>query len=154
MSAKIHAAVVQYQKDHDADQLSAAILAILRVAYEDTGADEEDIDDALDEQKEYLAGFMQDVDNDKLSDDQMDARALLYAGSVYAFTQLTNLRAAASEADPTAVQTWHTDPNAEHCEDCEALDGVQHTAQEWLDLGLYPGCGQNQCLGNCRCGLD
>lgn len=150
--AVLAALAAKYQKDHDRGAFVQGVLGALRTAYEETGATDDEVDEAVDEQSEYVDGLADDLAGGQVSDAQLDARLQLYGGSVYALQQQVQVSQAADDEDPD--MTWHIDPNAENCEDCLALDGVTKKASEWEAEGLTPGSGQTQCLGNCRCRLE
>ena len=61
-------------------------------------------------------------------------------------------------AYPKDRYIWHLGATEQHCSTCASLDGVIHTAQEWLDLGLHPGQPPNgalECGGwRCDCSLE
>lgn len=47
---------------------------------------------------------------------------------------------------------WVWNPDKDHCEDCQRLNGQVHTSEQWLDSGLYPKSTQLKCSGfNCGC---
>jgi hypothetical protein len=56
-------------------------------------------------------------------------------------------------AYPKDRYVWNLGATEEHCSTCASLDGVIHTAQEWLDLGYHPGSPPNDALecGGWRC---
>ncbi len=61
-------------------------------------------------------------------------------------------------AYPKDRYVWRLGATEQHCSTCASLDGVIHTAQEWLDLGLHPGQPPNgalECGGwRCDCSLE
>lgn len=46
---------------------------------------------------------------------------------------------------------WDWSPEAQHCGDCEELNGQVRKASEWKAANLYPGNPALACRGFCRC---
>jgi hypothetical protein len=56
-----------------------------------------------------------------------------------------------ASADNDTVMTWRAKGGPAMCEDCDTLDG-----QTWFlsAVPFWPGEGETQCAGNCRCSLE
>lgn len=111
---------------------------------------------AKDGEAPFLQGFMDDISNGRYIDDegnwklgQIKQRASLYVGK---------MRGTASEAwakaAPLDERVYWVMLAMEHCTDCPEMAALtaskEFTASE---LWAYPGSGDTQCLGNCRCVL-
>lgn len=106
---------------------------------------------AASNQRAYLEGFAEDIDNGNLSDAQIAARAAQYASTVWSSFQ----RGTVSAMPRQARIIWHAEGDATTCELCEARDGQEYTIDS---LPGYPGDGDfgELCSGasNCRCWLE
>jgi hypothetical protein len=150
---------LQYQNgDYDQDkarkefrkQLMQFYMALLLMyghsIDEQTGQAE--IENALNGQMGFFDNFLADMADGNLSDAQVVARAKSYARSLTALEKRLMLR-----QNPSGQFMWQLGENEDHCHDCPELNGKTKTAQEWLDLNLYPRSGQTECLNGCQCDL-
>lgn len=116
------------------------------------------LDDRAAAQRDYVTGFLQDVLAGALSDDAIDARLNLYAGTLtgaYEAGYASGVVDTVADGDDEAVQlTWYTSGDTNVCALCAERDGKSYTLAELLDEG-FPGDGDfgDRCEGgpNCRC---
>jgi hypothetical protein len=108
---------------------------------------------AKDAEAPFLQGFMQDIIDGRYRDDegewkigQIKQRASLYVGK---------MRGTASEAwvkaGPQDEPIKWVMLALEHCTDCPEMAAL--SPWEPGDLWAYPGSGDTECLGNCKCVL-
>jgi hypothetical protein len=111
-----------------------------------TQADWGSIGGSLTEQYRWLNGFMQDIADGKLSEEQIRARAGMYLNSSREAYERAHGKCARELGMDT--EEWHTDPAKENCEDCLAFE-----AEGPQPLGRFPipGAGATRCLTNCGC---
>lgn len=116
------------------------------------------LDSRAEDQRAYVTGFLQDVLAAALSDDALDARLGLYAGTLtgaYEAGYASGVVDEVGEGDEDAVQlTWYTSGDDNVCDLCAARDGQSFSLADLLDEG-FPGDGGfgDRCEGgpNCRC---
>jgi len=108
-------------------------------------------------QVEFIDKFSRDILNnaDQVAGyDKLLERANMWSNQYPAMVQEAKL----TTAYPKDRYVWKLGATEEHCSTCASLDGVIHTAQEWLDLGLHPGQPPNgalECGGwRCDCSLE
>lgn len=98
---------------------------------------------------DYLAGFVQDIADGKLTEAQAIARAQLYAGKAYsrywAEDQLLKIAGGHTE------ERWMDTGDAVECQTC-----LNRAKLGWVpigSIGAVPGDGSSECLGHDRCEL-
>lgn len=106
---------------------------------------------AKDQEAVYLHGFMQDIQNGRYTDDEgllkvghIKQRASLYVGKIRGTA--SEAWANASPADMTMNWVMLA---MEHCTDCPRMAALSPWDPQ--DLWAYPGSGDTECLGNCKC---
>jgi hypothetical protein len=109
------------------------------------------------EQYRYLDAFAQEIAAGNLSAGQIAMRSAMYINSAREAFERAYKRAA-EDAGKNLVR-WVWEPEAEHCEDCEALNGLGwRPAVPWPfkvnGEDALPGAGATACLTNCRCHLQ
>jgi hypothetical protein len=98
------------------------------------------------DQYRYLRGFAGDVSTGDLSEEQIAARAGMYANS----SREAYERARGKVMDEAGMdeEAWALGPKQDHCDDC-----VGYSQDGWMPIGTFPdpGDGTTQCLTNCGC---
>jgi hypothetical protein len=123
--------------------LTAAALAV--GGWRQLPAYQDELTDRLTGEFTYLAGFRAALP--ELSDAQVAARGTLYAQGVWATYQ--QMRGALADQSGMDEERNVTDPAAESCGECDALE-----RDDWVDLGTLPEVGTRECLANCRCEIE
>jgi predicted secreted protein len=150
-----------------ASQMRALIAQYIRAAYvaafESTGLDESELDDAdnrliadmLSEQEQYVVGFADAViaaKSDSELRDAIDTRVGYWQKSVRAAGQ-----AAITSVNGKQIVRWQIGHTDERCDTCVGLDGVAHTRKWFADRGYFPatpGAEGLICRGyRCDCQL-
>ena len=118
----------------------------------DLGFDDQMAGIALkDTESEYLHGFMLDILNGRYTDENgklkigaINSRSSLYVGK---------MRGSANESwtnyGPDDQKLSWVMLALEHCHDCPRLASL--SPWDKTDLWAYPGSGDTECLGNCKC---
>jgi hypothetical protein len=122
-----------------------------------TQADWGSVGGSIADQYRYLDRMAREVEAGNLTEGQVRTRVRMYINSSREAYE-RGQRVAAAEAGLDEVR-WVWNPEAEHCEDCEALNGTG-----WLSTkpwpyknggrNMFPGSGDTACLTNCRCHLE
>lgn len=97
----------------------------------------------------YLDNFYAEVLG--MSQAAVQARSALYLGAMR-IPFFEGLSEAVLRSGAYTQELWDLDFDAEHCVDCVAYaaEGWQALGR-WTGVGVYPGSGHTECLGNCRC---
>jgi len=108
---------------------------------------------AKDSEAQFLNGFLDDLRNGRYLDDAGElkeaairARSNLYLGKVRA----TSAEAFVEASDPAEEYIWILVAE-EHCEDCPRIADLSPFTKDTI-IG-FPGSGDTECLGNCKCFL-
>jgi hypothetical protein len=111
---------------------------------------------AKDKDSKFLNQFVQDiVDRDPRyveQSGQIRANAVINRANLY----IGRMRASAAESFVGACKDdelfdWILGATEQHCEDCPALAALSPFTKS--TLSTYPGEGDTECLGNCKCYL-
>ena len=143
------ALMLDYLETENAEQLRVMFLAALRHAYDDLqfGDEFRDLIEAeIENQKDYLDGFIEDVMTGAISEKQTLARAKQYATSLGKVRSQIQLKRAGD-----TLMRWDYAEESQHCTDCLGLNGQVKPASEWLKLGLYPKSPLLECSQGCNC---
>lgn len=99
----------------------------------------------LKEQYKHLDGFIAEIKDGNLTEEQIRARVGMYVNSAREGYERAHERNA--KALGMTEEKWELG-EAEHCDDC-----VAYAAQGWQPIGTFPnpGDGSTQCLTNCKC---
>lgn len=119
-----------------------------------TDEDWQAVNEEIEKQYQYLAGFATDVyDKDEAGEEftsAIIARAKLYAGVALAIFYRSIM---AQEIERGAKEILWVLGIAEHCADCVELAGTG-----WMPIqdlgGQVPGDGSTACRANCQCHLE
>lgn len=99
------------------------------------------------EQNKFLAGFMQDVEAGRLSNDQIISRAEMYGDAGYSSYE-SSVSDRESEAGMTEERSF-LEPEADHCEEC-----FDEASKDWSPIGSLVPVGERQCLVRCQCSFE
>lgn len=119
-----------------------------------TDEDRKAVEEEIERQYQYLAGFATDVYAQGEADEEFTsaiiARAKLYAGIALAIFYRSIM---AQEIERGAMEVNWILGIAEHCGDCVELAGIGWMPIEDLG-GQVPGDGSTACRANCKCHLE
>jgi len=99
------------------------------------------------EQNKYLAGFMQDVEAGKLSNDQIISRSEMYGDAGYSSYE-SSVNDREKEAGMTEERSF-LEPEADHCEEC-----FDEASKGWSPIDSLIPVGERQCLVRCQCSFE
>jgi hypothetical protein len=138
-----HAAAVSLGRAHAGDDTPEA------------AEDRKFAEQIVDEQVEYLAAFVKDLESGRYRDEHgnEDAQAIGDRVALYAnrMTGTANEAWALSEGQDTEVN-WTLDDGAQNCADCpDIASGSPYTFET---LPSYPGDGSTECNVFCRCEIE
>ena len=103
----------------------------------------------LSEQSGYITNFGGEIFKQGITETEVQYRAQMWADvSLY---QVRLLGIAAGE--PKQMYKRVLNPSAEHCPQCEILNGQVHSMADWVSKRLLPGQEHTDCGPGCRCGL-
>lgn len=110
------------------------------------------IDDELEDEYQYLTGFIEEAKRRRTEDvpfgPYVHWRGKLYAQALWGLEQYGVI----SELGPLDVIHWRINPEAESCEDCIRIAANGPYTRETLPT--VPRRGDTRCLSNCQCSLD
>jgi hypothetical protein len=99
------------------------------------------------EQNKFLAGFAQDVEAGKLSNDQIISRSEMYGDAGYSSYE-SSVNDREKEAGMTEERSF-LEPEADHCEEC-----FDEASKGWSPIDSLIPVGERQCLVRCQCSFE
>lgn len=103
----------------------------------------------LSEQSGYITNFGSEIFKMGITEAEVQSRAQMWADvSLY---QVRLLGIAAGAPKQMYKRVWN--PSAEHCLECEILNGQVHPMEEWVNRRMLPGQEHTKCGPGCRCAL-
>lgn len=113
-----------------------------------TSSDFERLSERLEQEYNYLEGFMADIDSGRVSRGQMQMRLAMYGESVWGSFWLGE--SAGAEAVGFTEERRIAIDDEGTCGKCEG-----YAKQGWVDIGTLPKPGQQSpCLSRCRCRMQ
>lgn len=118
--------------------------------------DREFAERVVDEQSEYLAGFVRDLAGGRYTDDEGNAklRAISSRAGMYAARITGTANEAFALALPQgAALFWRLgQPETSHCTDCPEIEG--HNPWTAETIPTLPGKLETACMANCLCTVE
>lgn len=113
-----------------------------------TGSDFERLSERLEQEYNYLEGFMADIDSGRVSEGQMQVRLAMYGESVWGTFWLGE--SAGAEAVGFTEERRIAVDDKGTCDECQGF-----ADQGWVDIGTLPKPGsKSPCLSRCRCSME
>lgn len=98
----------------------------------------------------YVLGFAQDIlDKSKANGGQLNPVLSRIDGWLTRYNEVANRAVLVASGDKKKKWSWNA--SAEHCKDCQRLNGRVYRASTWERWNLRPGSTMLNCFGNCKC---